>query len=245
MAGFFNPKADLDAGALRRISPVFSRSISYLYDPDGFLRRQPAPLRASSNLLEASPKIDHGGRSRHPPVGAPAGTAGAVSPRRGPVCVLLEPSAASERAFAQEFLQERWPEAAGGGRLVAIHPGSGGERKNWPLERWLDAGAMACKRPAGAGQGRASCWWAVKRTRKALALPCAQPRGRSWTARGDLLGGRESAVAPGGRVALPRPDLFIGHDSGISHLAAAVGTPAACCCSARPTRTSGHRRIPP
>ncbi len=105
-------------------------------------------------------------------------------------------------------------------RLVAIHPGSGGERKNWPPERWV----------------------ALARWLLALELPGGQPRLL-------LVGGEADAKAlaafhgewpgtvpgPGGclfaeNLPLPcvgallaRCRLFVGHDSGISHLAAAVG----------------------
>jgi ADP-heptose:LPS heptosyltransferase len=90
--------------------------------------------------------------------------------------------------------------------MVAIHPGSGSPRKNWPVERWVEL--------AGRLRGQA---------------PLLIVGGETDTA-------AVAALAAFGEVALdlPLPELarrlaacrlFLGHDSGVSHLAAAVGTP--------------------
>ena len=90
--------------------------------------------------------------------------------------------------------------------MVAIHPGSGSPRKNWPVERWAEL--------AGRLRGQA---------------PLLIVGGEADTA-------AVAALAAFGEVAqnLPWPELarrlaacqrFLGHDSGVSHLAAAVGTP--------------------
>jgi heptosyltransferase-2 len=89
---------------------------------------------------------------------------------------------------------------------VAIHPGSGSPRKNWPVTRWAEL--------AGRLRGQA---------------PLLIVGGEADTA-------AVAALAAFGEVAqnLPWPELarrlaacqrFLGHDSGVSHLAAAVGTP--------------------
>ncbi|MBI3734040.1 MAG: glycosyltransferase family 9 protein [Chloroflexi bacterium] len=96
-------------------------------------------------------------------------------------------------------------------RVVALHVGSGGERKRWPLDHII---ALARKWVSGAG------------TR---ALLITGPAERALTgALGDL---------PPGVVPLRSPDLatlaaiiarchlYIGSDSGITHLAAALGVP--------------------
>jgi hypothetical protein len=98
---------------------------------------------------------------------------------------------------------------------VAIHPGSGSPAKNWPDERWLELvaqldgpfllvlGEAERKRWTGAMVGRfRSAARATVEVADSLALP-------------------ELAVA------LARCRLFFGHDSGVSHLAAALGTPCA------------------
>jgi len=87
---------------------------------------------------------------------------------------------------------------------VALHPGSGSPRKNWPVDRW----AAVCARLPGpllivGGEADTVAVEALARFgRTALCRPL-------------------SALA----VALSRCRLLVGHDSGISHLAAAVGTP--------------------
>jgi heptosyltransferase-2 len=89
---------------------------------------------------------------------------------------------------------------------IAIHPGSGSPRKNWPVERWVEL--------AGRLRGHA---------------PLLIVGGEADTP-------AVAALAAFGEVALnlPLPELarrlaacqlFLGHDSGVSHLAAAVGTP--------------------
>ncbi len=95
--------------------------------------------------------------------------------------------------------------------LLAIHPGSGSERKNWPVSHWA----------------------------KLLAHLMS---GTDWNVLlvgGEAEGGRVTELAgplPSSRVTVvqnqPLPQLgralqhcggFVGHDSGITHLAAAVG----------------------
>ena len=89
---------------------------------------------------------------------------------------------------------------------VAIHPGSGASRKNWPVERWVELAGRLRRR-----------------------APLLIVGGEADTA-------AVAALAAYGEVALnlPLPELagrlaacqrFLGHDSGVSHLAAAVGTP--------------------
>lgn len=100
----------------------------------------------------------------------------------------------------------RAPAAARVPSRVALHPGSGSPRKNWPLERWA-----------------ALARW--------LADDCA--------AELQVISGEAEApdvLAGVGRALRGRPleeladelahcGLFVGHDSGVSHLAAATGVP--------------------
>ncbi|MEO7725381.1 MAG: glycosyltransferase family 9 protein [Chthoniobacterales bacterium] len=98
--------------------------------------------------------------------------------------------------------------------LIAIHAGSGSAVKNWPLERFMELGAALLK----AGEktrlllvsGEAD---ADRVTRLAASLPSEKVR---------LLSNRP---LPELAAALQNCGLFLGHDSGISHLAAAVGVP--------------------
>ena len=99
------------------------------------------------------------------------------------------------------------------GNRLAVHPGSGSERKNWPEENWATLLKTVC---AG--------------TSLNLLLVGGEAEGERLE--------RLAAELPPDRVAVlrsvPLPELavqlsscsaFVGHDSGISHLAAALGIP--------------------
>ena len=106
-------------------------------------------------------------------------------------------------ANAARDLLGRLPEG-----FLAVHPGSGSLRKNWPAERFaavLDS--LARPRP----------WLLVEGPADATAAaPLAQRPGAVLA--------RRLAVRTLGAV-LARAGLFIGHDSGVSHLAAAWRAP--------------------
>jgi heptosyltransferase III len=96
---------------------------------------------------------------------------------------------------------------------LALHPGSGSERKNWPEACWaellqhlLQQTDFDLRLVGGEAEGerlqRLAAALPPERTRVAQSLPLAQLA--------ELLEGSEG---------------FIGHDSGISHLAAALGLP--------------------
>ena len=98
--------------------------------------------------------------------------------------------------------------------IVAFHPGSGSEKKNWPLANWIELGhrLLASNFPGSvivitgeADQAQAAelqAVWQNSRVRFAQGLPLTH------------------------LAALLERCIFVGHDSGISHLAAAAG--AAC-----------------
>lgn len=91
--------------------------------------------------------------------------------------------------------------------LVALHPGSGSPRKNWPLDRW-----HALANWLQQTHDLTPCIVSGEAEPPAVrALP-----GQHWT----------NLPLPELTDRLARCRLFIGHDSGISHLAAATGTPS-------------------
>ena len=97
---------------------------------------------------------------------------------------------------------------------LALHPGSGSERKNWPEPRWSELLALLVERTAlhllvvgGEAEG--------DRLERLVAL---LPEERVTLARSRPL------VELAGL--LQRCSGFVGHDSGITHLAAAVGLPS-------------------
>lgn len=109
---------------------------------------------------------------------------------------------------------DTWRNADGwtNARPVAIHPFSGDERKNWPLDRWPALVERLGR--AGAGPFVVFCSSAEK-----LRLA-------NWSGRAAPLV-RFVAGAPLRQVKalLSRSSLLIGGDSGLGHVAAALGTP--------------------
>jgi len=96
---------------------------------------------------------------------------------------------------------------------LAVHPGSGSERKNWPEENWADLlghlvnhSRLNLLLVGGEAEGE-------RLQRLAAALPPERARVAQSLPLSDLGKMLEQCVG------------FVGHDSGVSHLAAAVGLP--------------------
>lgn len=88
-------------------------------------------------------------------------------------------------------------------QTVAVHPGSGSARKNWPLARFVSLSRLL------EGHGR-RVTWITGPAEEGLSLP---PGAAVW--RGLPL--------PQLAAALSSCELYVGNDSGITHLAAAAG----------------------
>jgi heptosyltransferase-2 len=208
MAGFFVPNSEL-APDLAEYFSSFQQVISYLYDPDGFFE---ANLRRAGvkNLLCAHPLVGPGSHAARQ----------LAQPLEQLALFLEEPVAEifpseTDRQFAAEFLGPiNRP-------VVAIHPGSGSARKNWPIERWQElAGKLLGQKPqpllllvgGEADEGP------VRKLKAHLA-------GEHPDSAGSL---RLALNLPLPHLAalLQRASLFLGHDSGVSHIAAAVKTPS-------------------
>lgn len=171
----------------------FQQVVSYLFDPDQIfasnLRR--AGVR---NFVAGSPKItdqEHAARQLARPLERVA-------------LYLDDPDAILRPEEARKVDPS----------LIALHPGSGSETKNWPLERWVAVAESLLS--AGPGRrlllvgGEADT---ERVTRLRVLLPNERVRFAQNLSLVELAGCLQSCA------------LFLGHDSGISHLAAAVGTP--------------------
>jgi ADP-heptose:LPS heptosyltransferase len=91
-------------------------------------------------------------------------------------------------------------------RVLVLHPGSGGKKKRWASE----------------GFTRVGRWWASRRNTKVLILlgPAEEHETKDWR----LVGQVESSLSVWQAAALlSRADMYVGNDSGVSHLAGAVG----------------------
>ena len=120
----------------------FQQIVSYLYDPDGFfegnLRR--AGVR---HFLHGSPKLDDSAHAAQQ-LAQPLESLALYLEEKAPV---LFPSEA-DRRFRRRFHRARLPGADG--PLIALHPGSGGERKNWPVAQWAALGETLFRLAPGA-----------------------------------------------------------------------------------------------
>jgi len=205
MSSFFMPRAVLDPAWMEYIGG-FDLVLSYFYDPDELFLvnlRRCKPGR----VLTHSPRVPE-------EFGRPAARhfAGIVEP----LGLALADDAASElfpstqdAAAAEAFLHGLKP----GTRLVAIHPGSGGESKNWPRESWAELGRQLIGAAPGLAlllvDGEADTEPARFILEAWKGLPHLRARELPLPILAAMLGKNETA-------------LFLGHDSGITHLAAAA-----------------------
>ncbi len=202
LSAFFTPHAVLDPNWMDYIGD-FELVLSYFYDPDGLFL---ANLKRCNpvEILTYPPRVPDD-------FGQPAARhfAGIVEP----LGLKLEEDVASELfplpediAAAHAFLAGLKP----GTRLVAIHPGSGSESKNWPVESWAELGRrLVSAKPDLAlllVEGEADGDQARVLMEAWKDLPLLRARWLPLPILAALL--RESV-------------LFLGHDSGITHLAAA------------------------
>ena len=199
LARFFTRDSDLP-GELVDYFASFDLIISYLYDPDGVFETN---LRRCGvqNLICGPARIventDHAARQ----------LARAIEELGIKVIDLAERIFPSEedRDFAREFLGSM-PQP-----VIAIHPGSGSQAKNWPVENWISLFSPG------------SCFADLERlvVISGEADEAETDRlEREWKNR-DV---RFAKNLPLPRLAaVLERSTFIGHDSGISHLAAAAG----------------------
>ncbi len=198
LSAFFTPRAVLDPAWMDYFGS-FHLILSYFYDPDEFF--QANLLRCEpGELLTWSPRVPE-------KFGRPAARhfAGMVQPLGlelgDTIKGELVPSPA-DLDGARAFLSGL------DGPLVAIHPGSGSESKTWASENWAELGRRLVRRGVTLLliEGEADAESAARVAAAWQGLPVVRAR---------LL------PLPVLAAVLHRSVLFIGHDSGVTHLAAA------------------------
>ena len=192
LAGFFARGGDLSE-ALRDYFSDFDIIVSYLYDPDEVFQTNVA-LCTSAQFIVAPHRPDENELVHATKV--------YLRP--------LERLAIFEADEVPRLLVQAPRNAC---RVVALHPGSGSERKNWPETKWAELLAKLVSETelnllivGGEAEGERLKRLAASLPQKRFALAQSLPLA-------ELAQRLQSCAA------------FVGHDSGISHLAAALGLP--------------------
>lgn len=204
LASFFAAEGTLDEDWMEYFGR-FNVVLSYLYDPDGIFQNNVRHCFRANLENDADAKTLTFIQGPHRPE------------ERGDVHaaeVLLEPLKQLAVFAADSSPQIRIPRRSAGNRSwLAIHPGSGGLSKNWPIECWRQLIAQI-----------------QSKTNWNLLLVGGEAERETFQRLKPTLNASRSRL----EFCAPLPQLasllaecggFIGHDSGISHLAAAVGLP--------------------
>src|SRR5438067_6800899 len=133
LSRFFIPNAELPEELVEYFAS-FQQIVSYLYDPDQFFENNVRRCGVKY-YLSASPMIDADAAHATQQLARPLESLALYLDESA---ATLHPTAA-DREYAAEFLP-RAPIA--GAPVIAFHPGSGSEKKNWPLENWLALGEV-------------------------------------------------------------------------------------------------------
>jgi heptosyltransferase-3 len=216
LARFFAKNSELPAD-LADYFAQFDLILSYLYDPDRIFE---ANLRRCGleDLICGPAKIDnreHAAAQLARPLEELGIDANDFAPK-------LFPSG-QDRQFASDFLRDL-PQP-----IVAIHPGSGSEKKNWPLRNWIELGNNLLGQDLSRSGGFQAADLNKRRSGERRALMVISGEADEvqvaqlesvWKNAGvrfatNLLLTQLAAVL--------EQTIFVGHDSGISHLAAAAG----------------------
>jgi heptosyltransferase-3 len=199
LSSFFAKNSELPT-ELANYFASFDLIISYLYDPDRIFENN---LRRCGveNFVRGPAKIGEGEHAARQ-LARPMQELGLAVKE---LAAKVYPST-QDRHRAQEFARD-FPRP-----LVVFHPGSGSEKKNWPFAHWIDIGNHVLNSDDFRGSlviisgeadedrvTRLREIWKNERVQFAKNFPLPK------------LG------------ALFETAIFLGHDSGISHLAAAAG----------------------
>ena len=193
LAGFFARNGELSEG-LRGYFSEFNIIISYLYDPDEIFKTNVA--RCSHGQFIVGPHRPDETNAIH-------ATTVFLKP--------LERLAIFDTDATPRLVLSHQPSTLN--HQLALHPGSGSERKNWPEENWVELIARL-----------------INETSVNLLLVGGEAEGERLQRLAAALPPTRCVVAKN----LPLVELaqrmkacrgFLGHDSGITHLAAALGLP--------------------
>jgi heptosyltransferase-3 len=199
LSTFFAKNAELPS-ELTTYFANFDLIVSYLYDPDRIFANN---LRRCGveDFVRGPAKIEEGEHAARQ-LARPMQELGLAVED---LAAKVFPSA-EDRHCAQEFLRDL-PRP-----LVVFHPGSGSKKKNWPLENWIDIGDELLRSENFQGSLVVASGEADQNQISQLESIWKHPRVRF---------ARNLSLPH--LAALFEHAIFLGHDSGISQLAAAAG----------------------
>jgi len=206
LASFFAKDADLP-NDLANYFASFDLIISYLYDPHEIFQNNLRRCDAKQ-IISGPGRMDdseHVARQLARPIEELGIKVVDLAERVFP--------STQDRQLAREFLGDS-PR-----RFIAIHPGSGSETKNWPIEKWIQL-------LDGLEKSTVSKTPTCRRT---LHLPFMIISGEGDEKQIAQLQGKFGNARFAKNLPLTQlaailaSAIYIGHDSGISHLAAAAG----------------------
>jgi heptosyltransferase-2 len=206
LAGFFARNGTLEPDLVDYFSE-FDLIVSYLFDPDDIFKTNVA--RCSTAQFVVGPHRPRETENLHATEVflKPLERLAIFEADRIPRLSILDDPADAGMGKAVEGARSVRPR-------IAFHPGSGSEKKNWPAVKWAELLQQLVARSAFdlllvGGDAEAT---------KIEALTQVLPGDRCRVAQSLPL--RELAARLGECVG------YVGHDSGITHLAAAMGLPA-------------------
>lgn len=197
MAKLFVPNVPIDRELLDYFRG-FNLVVSYLYDPDGYFRGNMERIGVRTFLAA----------SHHVEPGAGHAAAQLARPLEKLAMYLDDPAPKIGLAI---------PAGSAGGRpVIAVHPGSGSLKKNWPATNWSRLGRELSE--------------VFPHCR--LALVTGEAEAERGVTKAMLEGWRGLDFLHWDQMPLTQLAVnfstcaaFLGHDSGISHLAAACSLP--------------------
>jgi heptosyltransferase-3 len=199
LARFFARNSDLPA-ELADYFASFDLIVSYLYDPDQIFETNLRRCGVENLIRGPARVVENAGRAARQ-LARPIEELGInVLDFAARIFPSIE-----DRQFARAFLASV-PEP-----IVAIHPGSGSNQKNWPLENWIDL--FSSSSALGNVEGLLVISGEADKAQ-------TDQLEREWKNR-DVRFARNLPLSH--LAAVLERSIFVGHDSGISHLAAAAG----------------------
>jgi heptosyltransferase-3 len=198
LASFFSNQAELPIELVDYFAG-FDLIVSYLFDPDQIFE---ANVRSCGvgDFIFADPKID----------GSEHAARELARPLEQLGLKLMEPAAElylseADRRAARDLV------VVDSSSIIALHPGSGSATKNWPIENWIALGNDLLSRESKKTKIVVVGGEADEIQLRQLEVV--------WNNREVFFAKNLSLPT---LAALLEDSLFVGHDSGISHLAAAA-----------------------